>query len=408
MPTSKISFSTDSISKLTCPAGKQRLIVYDKKHPKLACVVSKTGIKTFALHAYDRVNKKPLQHTLGRYPDISINHARDIAGKLLAQMAEGVDIKAAIRAIREEPTVDDIFHAWLKRAQKDTRTWKEAERAYYRHIQPTFGTKRISSVSQQQVRQWHVKLTETPRIRKKNNAITNISQTTANRHLASLKAIFNQEASHLPNPCSKVKAYREESRDRFLKPDELRLFFQALDDIDTPEYLRDLIYLALYTGARRSNLFSMSWGEIDFTSKTWTIPAHKSKSGKTMEIPLVEEAILIIRKRRTGTRSIFVFPGNGRKGHLVEPKRAWTNLVARSGLSNLRLHDLRRTCGSYQAATGANQAVISKSLGHQNIATTAVYTRINIDPVRESLAKAAEAMQSTRLVDSKIHRIGEE
>lgn len=190
-------------------------------------------------------------------------------------------------------------------------------------------------------------------------------------------------------------------------PDELKRFFEALENEATSPEIRNFVYLLLLTGARRANVMSLSWNEVDFSSAVWTIPASKSKNQESMTIPLVPQAIDILQKRKKSTSSIFVFPGTGTTGHLVEPKRAWAALVKRSGLSNLHLHDLRRTCGSYQAASGSNQAVISKSLGHKSISTTATYTRLNLDPVRASMERAADAIMGTAKQPDKIVKIGE-
>jgi len=92
---------------------------------------------------------------------------------------------------------------------------------------------------------------------------------------------------------------------------------------------------------------------------------------------------------------LFVFPGPGKTGHYAEPKSAWKRILEKAGIKNLRIHDLRRSLGSWQAATGANLSVIGKTLGHKNTSTTAVYARLNLDPVRESMNKAAQAMLKT-------------
>jgi integrase len=404
----KVNFTVDSIKKMTCEAGNKRSIFYDKKQPGLALLVSSRGIKTFALHAYDRTRKKAIQHTISRYPDINIEQARDTANKLLFQLANGVDIKSAARAIREEPTLDKIFEKWLSNAKLKKRTWENDERLYHLHIQPSFGIKRISSITPQLVRTWHAKLPKKYRQRKSNGEKAKLSRATANRCLALLKTIYNQEADHIPNPCNNAKMFAEEPRDRFLSPTELKKFFLALEDSKTPPSLQDLIYLLLFTGGRRSNVLSMTWREIDLDSAIWTIPPKKSKSGKRMTIPLVDEAVNILKRRKKESSSIYVFPGSGKRGHLVEPKRAWTSLLQRAELENVRLHDLRRTCGSYQAASGSNQAVISKSLGHQNIATTSRYTQFNLDPVRESMQRAANAMIRTKESTDKVLGINNE
>jgi site-specific recombinase XerD len=53
---------------------------------------------------------------------------------------------------------------------------------------------------------------------------------------------------------------------------------------------------------------------------------------------------------------------------------------------------LRRTLGSWQAADGASLSIIGKTLGHKNVSTTAIYARLNLDPVRQSVNAATKAM----------------
>ena len=67
-------------------------------------------------------------------------------------------------------------------------------------------------------------------------------------------------------------------------------------------------------------------------------------------------------------------------------------ILKEAGIENLRIHDLRRTLGSYQAATEANGYIIGKSLGHRSQQSTAIYARLNLDPIRESVNKATDVM----------------
>ena len=79
----------------------------------------------------------------------------------------------------------------------------------------------------------------------------------------------------------------------------------------------------------------------------------------------------------------------------MEPKAGWKRILDKAGIKDLRLHDLRRTLGSWQAATGANTYMIGHSLGHKSPQSTAVYARLNLDPVRNSVEKATQAMLQT-------------
>jgi integrase len=87
-----------------------------------------------------------------------------------------------------------------------------------------------------------------------------------------------------------------------------------------------------------------------------------------------------------------VFPGRGKTGHLVEPKTCWKRVLNRAGISDLRLHDLRRTLGSWQAIQGAGLPIVGKSLGQSSIHATAVYAHLVTDPVRASVNKATTAL----------------
>ncbi len=73
----------------------------------------------------------------------------------------------------------------------------------------------------------------------------------------------------------------------------------------------------------------------------------------------------------------------------------WKRILDRAGIKDLRLHDLRRTLGSWQAATGANSFMIGRTLCHKSTQSTAVYARLNIDLVRDSVEKATQAMLKT-------------
>lgn len=88
----------------------------------------------------------------------------------------------------------------------------------------------------------------------------------------------------------------------------------------------------------------------------------------------------------------YVFPSPGKVGHLIEPKKGWERILERAGIEDLRIHDLRRTLGSWQAKQGASLVIIGKSLNHKTPSTTAIYARLDLDPVRESVNRATSAM----------------
>ena len=145
----------------------------------------------------------------------------------------------------------------------------------------------------------------------------------------------------------------------------------------------------------------MRWDEINFTTKEWRIP--KTKNGDAVSLPLIKEAAEILKERKKqnakmgleALRQEYVFPSiTSQSGHLADPKKAWQRILKEAQIKDLRLHDIRRTLGSYQAITGASLPVIGKSLGHKTSQATQIYARMNLDPVRQSLENAAGLMNN--------------
>ena len=161
----------------------------------------------------------------------------------------------------------------------------------------------------------------------------------------------------------------------------------AAEENDT---MRDYFLLSLLTGARRSNVLAMEWTDINFERAEWRI--KETKNGTPQVVTLSPEAMDVLRNRKPEEIVKFVFPGAGSTGHLTEPKKGWKRILTHAGISDLRIHDLRRTLGSWQAKTGASLAIIGKSLNHKNQNTTAIYARLDLDPVRDSVNTATNAM----------------
>lgn len=91
------------------------------------------------------------------------------------------------------------------------------------------------------------------------------------------------------------------------------------------------------------------------------------------------------------------------QGELIDPK-AWKKAdkkyrcpkckadLPEVSETDLHMHDLRRTQGSWQAAMGISLAIIGKSLGHADLKSTQVYSRLQLEPVKAAVAGASAAM----------------
>jgi integrase len=176
----------------------------------------------------------------------------------------------------------------------------------------------------------------------------------SNRILAWIRAIYNKAIGwgwDGTNPAVGIEKFREQKRDRFVMYDELPKLMEALEN-EVNADMHDFFLLCLYTGARCGNVLATKWEDMDFAINEWRIP--DTKNGEPMRIPLIDQALEMLNNRNhIKEESEWIFPSKTSKsGHLEEPKSAWERVLGRAGLKNLRIHDLRRTCASYQAIAG--------------------------------------------------------
>ena len=380
----KFNFTKRSLEILSIPINGKRSYYYDEKVRGLGVAVTDKGTITFIV--YRKVEGRPERITLGRYPDLSIENARGLASETNAQISQGKNPNQEKSKLRAEITLQELFDKYLEQhAKKHKKSWISDQSQYQLYL-ASWSKRKISSIHKSDIESLHTKIGN-------NNGIY-----TANRALSLLGIMFSKAISwgwNGINPVIGIKKFKEKSRERFLQGDELPRFFKSLEE-EQNRCLADFFMLSLLTGARRSNVLSMRWQDIDLEGAIWTI--LETKNGTSQMVPLGTEAIAILSERFQTKGSLWVFPsGTSQSGHLEEPKSAWKRILKRADLRDLRLHDLRRTMGSYQAATGANSFIIGKSLNHKTAQATAIYARLNIDPVRESMKKATDAMMNVTI-----------
>jgi len=401
MAENKINFTKETINSLPLPE-KGYTQYRDEKTPGLILRVYPTGVKTFYIHK--RIGGKPEYMTLSpspgtpaRYPDITPEQARKLAKVLIGMIASGKNPAEENRNIKAEMTLGELFERYLTlHAKRHKRTWKYDE-SMFRLYFSVWAGRRISTITRREVQTLHGRMGEEN------------GESQANRAFALLHTIFEKgrEWGYAgDNPCFKLKKFQEQSRERFLQKDELPRFFQAVM-AEPNEMDRDFLLMLLYTGARKSNVLGMAWKDISLDQKLWNIPAAQSKNKTSYTIPVVTPAMeILVRRKKDNPNSLWVFPSISKSGHLQEPKKVWKRVLETSGLEDVRMHDLRRTLGSWMARTGSSLLTIAYALGHKlsSLSVTAVYARASIEHIRVEMETAVQAMlQAGEMNDDEEH-----
>jgi integrase len=202
---------------------------------------------------------------------------------------------------------------------------------------------------------------------------------TVRRYLAVLSHAFTvavQEWEWMnENPFPKVSKPKEpQGRVRFLSEDERQRLLDSCQ-VSRNSSLYTIVILALSTGARRGELLSLHWSDVDL--KRGMLTFRKTKNHETRAVPLTGYALDVFTQhakiRRLDTTLVFPERTGTRPMSIRE---AWKFAVQRAGITNFRFHDLRHSAASYLAMDGASLAEIAEVLGHKTLQMTKRYTHL--------------------------------
>ena len=198
-----------------------------------------------------------------------------------------------------------------------------------------------------------------------NGIVKRGSPSAANHALAAVRKMFNWaiEHGHVDrSPCFGIKAPSKlKSRDRVLTVEELVRIWQAAEKMGYP-YGR-IIQLLILTAQRRNEVTGLRWVELDLAKTTWTIPAERTKPGRTHELPLNESAVDLIQSLPRVHEDL-VFPARGKDNPASGFSKWKRQLDELAGFGTWRIHDIRRTVASSMAQLKVPPHVIERVLNH--------------------------------------------
>ncbi len=364
--------------------GKGFYAVRDDSVKGFGLRITPSGTKSFII-TY-RIGGRLRIHTLGRYGVLTVDEARRLARQRLAGVLQGEDPAEAKQKSILGDTVKDLCAVYMeKKALPEKKSWRQDFARIQRYIIPELGNRKIEGIRRADMKALHQKIGDKGKYQ-------------ANRVLALLSAMFKfasrfgMVSEAFLNPCAGVEQFREKARDRWVTHEEMPRLWAAIEEEPNP-YIRAALQLFILCGLRKNELLSLEWANVSLERKE--IHLDDTKAGRSFVLPLSDYAVEILHSlpREAGNPYVFVSgvnPGN----HLVDIKRSWNRIRRKTGLHNVRLHDLRRTCGSWLASSGKSLPLIGRVLNQTSQSVTAVYSRLAQDPVREALQEHSEKVVS--------------
>lgn len=329
--------------------------------------VQPSGRKVYVVrYRVQDASRTQRKQNVARCSDMPPEKARELARKIFAQVAEGVDPVKARREAVEAPTIKDLCDRFIKEHSKPfkkARSVEHDESKIKNYILPMVGTKKVAEFAKADVLSLHGSLSEKP--------------ATANQVLALLSKAFNlsEDWGWRPagsNPCRRIKKYKLKERELILNPAQICAMSDALEQLVKENRIRqamaDLVRLLMLTGCRLREIMHAKTAWLDRERNLLLLPDSKVGQRK---IAISPAAMAIIDAM---PENEWLIPSKVAGIPMETPYKAWNLIKATAKLpAELRIHDLRHTAGSLGHMAGLSQQQIATLLGHKQISTTARY-----------------------------------
>ncbi len=343
--------------------------------------------------------------TLGRVGELTPDQARMLARDRLAEVRHGTDPLSDRQTKRREMKLAEFIDQWELDAPVGKRTgrpMKSRTRNFMlarlrHHVVPILGRKRISDVTVDDVNDMirRVSKGETAKDaaspKKRGRIKVRGGEGAALKVTSDLSIIFNYaiEKRVVPtNPVTHARKPRAGKRHEFLSAAEFTLIGQALTDLEAEGSNTAgiaILRLILLTGARPSEIESLSWAEVDLDHQCLRLT--QSKTGYSVR-PLAQAAVDILAGLARG-QSPYVFPATRGDGHFTGAKRIWNQARTKAGLPGRVRYHARHAMATFALADGVDAVSVAAILGHKGPRTTlATYAHV----IDKSAARAVESV----------------
>lgn len=367
--------------------GNRRCVLWDDDPRGLGLRVFPSGHKSFLL-SYRIAGRKRMM-ALGDYGVLTLDQARNRAKTELAAL-ENQHVDPLTEKRRRElesrtGTVEAMVRAYID--QTKAKSAAEMLRQAEKDIIPRFGNRGWRDVRRSEVRAWHQGIAATY---------------SANRALALLRASYywrllqeddspgdpstRRSVRDTKNPCIGIELNREKPRQVRLEMDELPKLEAAIDAETSDVYLRVFFRFVLAVGCRKGEALKLKWADVHDAQVVF----RDTKNADDRAIPLSKYASQLLRSLPRVDGNPHVFVGRVRGSHLHYVAKAWLRIRKRAGLDHVRIHDLRRSFGSWLGESGFTSKQIGSVLGHKSDITSRVYMALG----DESKRAAVDAMQT--------------
>ena len=356
------------------------LEVSDTQVQGLKCLVGKTGNKRFLFRFTYHSTKQSL--SLGRFGDINVTGARQIAQKHRVILGEGINPKAG-RDCHTRLTLNTFFtEHYLPSIKKRKKTWQDDKYRYDIMIAPKLGNTLFRELRTIDVQKLHLSLTE--QVNKYGNLY---APATCNQALMIVKSM-SKSALNLgvieEDICLPVKLFRlNNARTRFLNVYEVKRLLKACREYSNKTISSYIALLAL-TGLRCSEIANIKVKDVDVAKRVIHIPI--TKNGKSRSVYLTDPMLAVIGRVPLKVDNPYLFAGRVKGKPLGSVRKTFIKLLKRSQINGdgVCLHTLRHSVASNLVSAGVSLRLVQEQLAHKSIISTQRYAKLTTESMKQT------------------------
>jgi integrase len=392
MPVQKIT--RKFVDAVEPPTSTQKEFYWDTELKGFGVVVTERGKKTFIIN-YATKDNRYRRKTIGDCNKLSVEQARSIAKDLFHDIAKGIDPIEEEASYREEQTfqqaLEDYYNQYMK-THCAASTLKTERRRIDRVLIPTFGTRKISSITHKDICEFMNKQRDKP--------------IDANRSRALLSAFFHScekwgLISRGSNPVTGAPKFPENKRERFLSPEEFArlesVLAEAEKTLSESPYVIAMIRLLMHTGCRPGEIQNLQWAWVDLDKRNIRMPRTSTKEKRAKTIFITEPMLEIFASLKRVEGNPYVICSERMDGKpMNNVAKAWKRICAAAKLEDLHLHDLRHSHASMANSLGYSLPMIGALLGHSQYQTTLRYAHLADTQLRQAAEHISKAIAETK------------
>lgn len=341
------------------------------------------GMRTKTYVAQRDIGGRTVRYTIGRHGHFTPEEARKIAKDKLYVMSLGVNPNEQEEQLKAKTiTLEKVLESYLSARRNLKERTKSDYRWHFETYLSDWKHKLVTEVTKDMIGARHAHIAQRS------------GTTTANKTMRILRALYNFTYATFDicpaNPVvylTHVKGWYKESRRRtYIKPHDLKAWWDAVQGLENDIY-RDFLILLLFTGLRRGEAASLRWSDIDFKDQTFTI--KETKNGDPLTLPLSSFLLNMLEERRKRYGNYeFVFPGPGEGGYLAEPKKGVSKVIKASKI-HFSCHDLRRSFITYAEGLDLSAYALKRLINHRSNDVTSGYIVLDVERLRAPVERVS-------------------